>query len=128
MIRRDLAVLAAIALAAAAAPAPAQPGMGLIGRHQISDAVDHDTIRIIRNEQYVTILLCVDDAPLRVQDLVVRFKNGTAQTVRLRSLIAAGRCSREIALNGRREIAGVDIAYQPASLGGGRAALELFGR
>lgn len=127
MSRTMAAALAAIAFAVAA-PLAAQPGMGLIGRRQVSDAVDRDTIPVTGTALYGTLLICVDDAPLRFQEVVVRYKNGTSQNVRLRTLIAAGRCTREIELHGRRDIAGVEVTYQTASLGGQRARLQLFGR
>lgn len=128
MMMKRAAVLAALAFVAAAAPVLAQPGMGLIGRAQVGDTVDHDTIPVTGTELYGTLMICVDRAPVRFQEVVVRYKNGNSQNVRLRSLIAAGRCTREIELHGRRDIATVDFTYQSASLGGQRASLQLFGR
>jgi hypothetical protein len=122
------AMLAAIALAAVAPPVLAQPGMGMIGRRLVADTAERETIPVTGSDHYGTLMICVDDAPIRFQEIVVRYKDGSARNVRLRALVAAGRCSREIELGGRRELAGVEIAYQAASLGGGRAVVQLFGR
>jgi hypothetical protein len=128
MTGKRAAVLAAIALAVVAVPVLAQPGMGMIGRRLVADTAERDTIPVTGSDHYGTLMICVDDAPIRFQEIVVRYKDGSARNVRLRALVAAGRCSREIELGGRRELAGVEIAYQAASLGGGRALLQLFGR
>lgn len=130
MTGKGAAVLAAVAFAMVAAPVPtpAQPGMGMIGRRQIGDTAARDTIPVTGTEQYGTLMICVERAPVRFQEIVVRYKDGRARNFRLRSLVAAGRCSRQIELNGRRDIAGVDVAYDSASLGGERALLQLFGR
>lgn len=131
MTRRGTAVLAAVAFAVVAVPVAAEPGMGMIGRRLVGGdaaAAGRDTIPVTGTERYGTLLICVDRAPIRFQEVVVRFKDGRASNVRLRSLIAAGGCSREIPLSGRRDIAGVEIAYDAASLGGERALLQLFGR
>ena len=122
------AALAAVAFAVVAVPVLAQPGMGMIGRRLVADTADRDTIPVTGSDHYGTLMICVDNAPLRFQEIVVRYKDGSARTVRLRSLVAAGRCSREIELGGRRELATVDVAYDTASLGGQRALLQLFGR
>jgi len=128
MIRSWAAGAAAFAVFLSALPAMAQPGMGTIGRRQISGAADRDTITVSKTESYATLMLCVDDAPVHFMDMVVRYRNGTSQNIRLRSLVQAGRCSREIGLQRRREIGSVDLTYDAARLGDARATVLLFGR
>ena len=129
MTSKGAAVPAAIACAvAAAAPAPAQPGMGMIGQRQVGEAADHDTIPVTGTDQYGTLMICVDRAPVHFQEVTVRFHNGTSRNIRLRSVIADGRCSREIELHGRGNIASVDFTYEAAHLAGQRARVQLYGR
>jgi hypothetical protein len=127
MANKRAAALAALAIFGAA-PALAQPGMGTIGRRQISGAADHDAITVSKTESYSTLMVCVDDAPVHLMDIVVRYRNGTSQNVRLRSVVQAGRCSRELELHNRREIASVDFTYDAARLGEARATVVLFAR
>jgi hypothetical protein len=119
--------MAALAILGAA-PALAQPGMGMLGRRQITSAVDRDTITVSKTEAYGTLMICADDAPVHFTEMVVRYRNGTSQNVRLRQAVQAGRCGRELALHNRREIASVDFTYEAARLGNARATVLLFGR
>lgn len=125
------AVLAATVLLAAAplAPALAQQGMGLIG-HRVVEGTDRDTIAARGSAQYREIMICVDEAPVAFQDVVVRYKSGNSQNIRLRQRIAAGRCSRVVSLTGRdRDIANVDFTYSPAAAGAGvRPRVQLYAR
>ena len=128
MIRSLAAGAAAFAVLMSALPALAQPGMGTLGRRQVTGAADHDTITVSKTETYATLMLCVDDAPLHLMEMVVRYRNGTSQNVRLRSVVQAGRCSRELDLHNRREIASVDFTYNATRLGAAQATVVLFGR
>lgn len=128
MIRSWAAVAAAFAVFVSALPALAQPGMGMLGRRQITSAVDRDTITVSKTESYATLMICADDAPVHFTEMTVRYRNGTSQSVRLRQVVQAGRCGRELALNSRREIGSVDFTYNAAQLGEARATVLLFGR
>jgi hypothetical protein len=128
MIRSLAAGAAAFAVFVSALPTLAQPGMGLIGRRQITSAADRDTITVSKTENYGTLMLCVDDAPVHLMEMVVHYRNGTSQNIRLRSVVQAGRCGREIELHNRREIASVDLTYNATRLGEARASVLLFGR
>ena len=124
-------VMAAALMAALAMPVPAaaQSGWMGIGRREVSDSVDRDTIRARGNAQYRQIMICVEQAPVRFHDVNVRYRNGRTQDVRLRSLIRAGGCTRFIDLRGReRDIDAVDFTYEAASLGRQRARVELYAR
>ena len=120
------AVLAALILLAA--PAAAQTGMGLIGERAV-DGADRDTVPARGGEQYREIMICVENAPVAFQEVVVRFRSGATQNVRLRQRIAAGRCSRVVGLSGRdRDIQAVDFTYAPAAGGGARPTVQLYAR
>lgn len=130
MMETRTAVLAATALLAAApaAPALAQTGMGLIG-HRVVEGADRDTIAARGSAQYREIMICVEGAPVAFQDVVVQYRNGGAQHIRLRQRIAAGRCSRVVSLSGRdRDIATLDFTYAPAAAGTARPRVQLYGR
>lgn len=128
MIQARTAVLAALVALAAAAPALAQTGMGLIG-HRVVDGADRDSIPARGSAQYREIMICVENAPVAFQEVVVRFRNGGTQNIRLRQRIAAGRCSRVVGLSGRdRDIQAVDFTYAPAAGGGTRPTVQLYAR
>jgi hypothetical protein len=115
--------------AASAAPALAQTGMGLIGQ-RVVDGADRDTIAARGSGQYREMMICVEDAPVAFQEVVVQYKSGGAQHIRLRQRIAAGRCSRIVTLSGRdRDIATVDFTYAPAAGGASsRPRVQLYAR
>lgn len=126
MVRIGSAVLAALVMLVAA-PALAQTGMGLIGQRALEGA-DRDSIPARGGEAYREIMICVEDAPVAFQEVVVRYRSGASQNIRLRQRIAAGRCSRVVGLSGRdRDIQAVDFTYAPAA-GGARPTVQLYAR
>jgi hypothetical protein len=121
--------LAALVMLAAvtAAPAAAQTGMGLIGE-RVVDGADRDTIAARGGEPYREIMFCVENAPIAFQEVIVRYRSGASQNVRLRQRIAAGRCSRVVGLSGRdRDIQAVEFSYAPAP-GGARPTVQVYAR
>ncbi len=121
---------AALAALAIAAPAVAQSsGWTRLGQREVSDSVDRDTIRARGGAQYRQAMICVEQAPVRFVDVVIRYRNGGTQDVRMRDLIRAGACTRDINLRGQsRDIEAVEFTYEAASLGRERARIELFAR
>jgi hypothetical protein len=120
------ALIAGLAIPAAAV---AESGWMGIGRREVSDSVERDAIRARGDAQFRQIMICVEQAPVRFQDVTVRYRNGATQDVRLRSLVRAGGCTRFIDLRGRqRDIEAVDFTYEAASLGRERARVELYAR
>ena len=120
---------AALAVLAIAAPAASQSGWTRLGQREVNDSVERDTIRARGSTQFRQVMICVEQAPVRFYELVVRYRNGATQNVRIRSLVRASDCSRNIDLRGRnRDIEAVDFTYEAASLGRGRARVELYGR
>jgi hypothetical protein len=126
---RILQVAAALAALAIAAPAASQSGWTKLGQREVNDSVERDTIRARGGTQWRQMMICAEQAPVRFLDVTVRYRNGGTQDVRLRSLIRAGSCTRDINLRGReRDIEAVDFTYEAASLGRARARVDLFAR
>jgi hypothetical protein len=123
---------AAVAAAAmiAAAPAAAQSGWTMIGQTAVAADASSGTITPRRSEaRHREIMLCVEDRPLRLNDVTIRFQDGRNQNVRLRARIVAGLCGRMIELSVRNQIVdAVEIAYDPVTLEGNRARVQLYAR
>ena len=126
---RILGAAAALLAVAIIAPAAAQSGWTTLGHREVGDNVDRDTIQAQGTGRFRQVMICVDEAPVRFYDVTIRYRNGGVQDVRLRSLLPAGGCSRDINLRGReRDIEAVDFTYEAASLGRGRARVGLLAR
>lgn len=123
-------MLATVLAAAMAAPAIAQGGWTMVGQREVSDRVDRDTISVEGRRQFTQIKLCVDRHAVRIHDFDVRFRNGGNQDVSVRDVVAAGSCTRDVALSGRggRDIVNVAFTYEAASLGRERAHIRLLAR
>ncbi len=85
----------------------------------VGAGTDRDTINVNRAERYRSVQLCSFNAPIRMVDFKVRFDNGRRQDVRVRSLVPARGCTREIRLdgNGSRRIQRVDLTYERVQRG-----------
>ncbi len=121
------AVLAAIAMVVAA-PAAAQSGWTGVGGRRVGGDAGRGTITVRWQAQFREIMFCVEGRAVRLLDADIRFRDGRSQNVRIRSRIPDGGCSRVSAVGRNRDIATVDIAYDPASLEGGRVDVDLFAR
>jgi len=73
-------------------------------------------------------MFCTQDHAVRLSEATVRFRDGRAQNVRIRARVADGGCSRMATVGRNRDIESVDVGYEPASLEGTRARVQLFGR
>jgi hypothetical protein len=123
-------LLVPAALAAAAAPAAAQGGWVQIGEREVNDRVDRDVVAAQGGRRFTAVRVCVGRHAIRFHDLDVRFRNGGNQDVRVRSVIPAGGCTRDIALAGRggRDITTVSFTYEAASLGRERSHVRVYAR
>jgi len=114
------AATAALAVAASA-PAVAQRWHPNVWRTIAFTRVngnDTDTIRLPGTMRYRQMRLCVYGAPLEMRDLDVRFANGGHQDVRVRYLMRAGTCTRNIDLRGRyRDVRLIRMQYAPLRRG-----------
>ena len=128
---RMLILAGAGAVAALAAmPASAQSGnWRTIGYKTVSGGTDVDRINVPGGRRWQQVRLCVFNAPLRMRDFDVRFDNGQRQDVRVRERIGAGRCTRNIDLNGRvRDVDWVRLRYEPIRRGWTRPLVRLQAR
>lgn len=122
------AAAAAAIVLALAAPALAQSGWTAVGGRAVSGEAGRDTIAVRWQPQFREIMFCVEGRAVRLLDGTVRYRDGRSQSVRVRARIADGACSRMANVGRNRDIATVDIAYDPASLEGGRTEVEVFAR
>lgn len=116
--------------ALAAAPASAQAGnWRTIAYKTVSGGTDVDRINVPGGRRWQQVRLCVFNAPLRMRDFDIRFDNGQRQDVRVRERIGAGRCTRNIDLNGRvRDVDWVRLRYEPIRRGLSRPLVRLQAR
>ena len=124
-------VIATCALAAmAAVPASAQRGnWRTIAFKTVSGGTDVDRINVPGGRRWQQVRLCVFNAPLRMRDFDIRFDNGQRQDVRVRERIGAGRCTRNVDLNGRvRDVDWVRLKYEPIRRGWTRPLVRLQAR
>ncbi len=112
-----------------AVPAAAQPAWDQLGSREVNDRVDRDAIAAYGRQTYSEVRLCVERAPVRFYDVVVRFRNGQSQQLPVRELVGRGHCSEPLDLRGReRNIAQVAFTYEAASLGRRSARVRLLAR
>jgi hypothetical protein len=112
-----------------AAPAAAQSVWNRVGSRPISDSVDRDAIPVQDGEVYSQIVLCSDGAPLRLNDVTVRFRDGGSQDLAVRDKIERGGCtdSYDLRAPNDRHIDSVAFTYQATS-GGRPARVRLMAR
>jgi hypothetical protein len=116
-----LTAAAAVTTVALAAPADAQrwrPNAWHTVGHATVNGRDSDTIRVPGTARYRQMRVCVFNGPIRMRDLDVRYRNGGRQDIKVRQLMRAGTCTRNIDLAGnRRYVTQVRLKYAPLSRG-----------
>ena len=130
MTRMLILAGAAAVAAMAVTPASAQrANWRTIGYKTVSGGTDVDRISVPGGRRWQQVRLCVFNAPLRMRDFDIRFDNGQRQDVRVRERIGAGRCTRNIDLNGRvRDVDWVRLKYEPIRRGWTRPLVRLQAR
>ncbi len=79
---------------------------------------DTDTIRLPSTARYRQMRVCVFGGPLEMRDVDVRYRNGGHQDVRVRNLMRAGTCTRNVDLAGnRRDVRLIRLQYAPLRRG-----------
>jgi hypothetical protein len=126
MINWKAAALAA--LVAASAPAIAQSGWARVGGSTAEAGAATTSMIPTLEPRYREIMFCVDGHLIRLNDATIHFEGGTQQTVRVRARVADGGCSRMSMIGSRRTIERVEIGYDPATLAGVNARVELYAR
>ena len=121
--------LAAFAAAAGTFALPAQAqAWEQIGYQQADLKRDQDTIAVRGNDRHRQIRVCVEQRPLRMRDLDVRFANGGRQDVAVRQRFAPGSCTRVIDLKGKgRNIASITMLYDKVT-DGRPAVVKVYAR
>lgn len=122
-------VAAVLALGFAVSTQAREHGLVYLGNAHVDGNVDHDNIRVSRNDgRFRGLQLQVEDAAIDFQRVVVHYGNGSSQELPVREHIPAGGRTRIIDLPGnRRDIDSVELWY---SRGGGsrhRPKVNLFG-
>ena len=124
---RKIIVPAAVAIAAM--PVLAQSGWTHIGEAKAEASAGSATIAAHGNARHRQVMVCVEGHVIRLNDTVVRYQDGRTQTLQLRARIPDGGCSRMAELGGRtRQVASAEVGYDPATLQGGSATVQLFAR
>lgn len=128
------AALAATATAILAAPLSAWPGrerawMG-VGTHSLTAEAASQTYLIGGTNIAREIMFCVDGGGgVQLVSADVRFRSGESQALILRTRVRAGACTRVYGLRNRNaELGEVTLAYDPASLGGAPAPVQVLVR
>jgi len=123
------AFLFAAMMLAATTAAEAKGGWTLIGFKTVGHGSDHDVIDVNANRNYRQLQLCAFNAPVNMQDFDVHYRNGTMENLRVRSVIAAGTCTRNIDLRGgKRHITRIDLRYERLGHGLGQPLVRIMGR
>ena len=92
-------------------------GWHVIGAKVVNGRRDTDNIYTPGRQAFRQIRLCAFNAPLRMRDMRVYYRNGGRQDVGVRQFIRAGTCTRNIDLRGRvRDISRVRLKYSPVAL------------
>ncbi len=126
MIMRKAAAIAV--LVAASAPAIAQSGWAQVGNSLAEASAGTTSMTPTLDPRYREIMFCVDGHLIRLNDATIHFEGGTQQTVRVRARVVDGGCSRMSMIGSRRTIQRVEIAYDPATLAGASAHVQLYAR
>lgn len=121
MNRTMILATATAALAMTAMPANARRWNAntwrTVGFTQVNGR-DTDTIRLPGTAKYRQMRVCVYGGPLEMRDLDVRYANGGHQDVRVRMLMRAGTCTRNVDLRGnRRDVRLIRMQYAPLRRG-----------
>jgi hypothetical protein len=128
--REWLVGLAPIVAVVATGEAFASGRWTLIGRRDVSDRLDHDTLALPSRARYEALQVKVHGHAVQFRDLKVHFANGGTEDVALRDVIRSGGQSRVIDLQGRdRDIERIELWYDAQTARRGRRArVEVWGR
>ena len=127
MIERKAAAFAV--LVAASAPALAQSGWAQVGQATAQSSASATTLdRPVLDPRYREGMICVDGHAMRLNQATVRYESGNQTTINLRARVTNGGCSRAFGINSRHTIQSVEVTYDPATLEGASAHVQLYAR
>lgn len=128
MAKAKLAVPLLI-LAAAPGAALAQSGWLTLGQATADGQADQQVIDIAAQNRSLQIMICVEQHDVQLRDLDIRFRDGRTQHLQLGGRLRKDNCSRILGVGGRdHDIASVTVHYDPASLQGASALLQVATR
>lgn len=103
-------------------------GWELVGEREVRDASQRDTIISWGHTGHRQVRICVEGQTVRFYDVeLVYFFNGKKE-VPVRTFISDGQCTRDIDLEGVKDISFVNMVYETFSLGNGRAIVQVYAR
>ena len=115
-------------LVAGSAPAIAQSGWAQVGNSVAEAGAGTTSMTPTLDPRYRQVMFCVEGHLIRLNGATIHFEGGTQQTLQVRERVTAGGCSRMFSLNSRRTIQRVEVAYDPATLAGNNAHVQLYAR
>lgn len=128
------AVLAAVLVNFAYAQTPSvmlsdKPGWHKIGEVKADFKMEDQSISVLGNDRFKSILLKVTDAPINIENVVVVFENGETQDINVKNELKAGAETRQIDLKGgSQEIKQVKFTYKTMpNQKEDKAHVELYG-
>lgn len=125
----SLIALVALAITVVPAPASAADGWTVLGSRTVNDRTERDTIRVGKKHGRLTTLkLDVQQAPIEINRMVIRFGNGEEQILERDRLIGK-RGNPTLDLDGgARIVKSVTFVYEATSPGFKKAKVVLLGR
>jgi len=126
MIKRKAAALAV--LAGLSAPALAQSGWAQVGHSTAAGSQDKTMMTPTLDPRYREGMICVDGHVIRLTEATLHFEGGTSRSVRLGARVTDGGCSRSFTFGSRSRIERIEVGYDPATLNGNSAQVQLYAR
>ena len=103
-------------------------GWELVGEREVRDQTERDTMISWGHTRHRRMRICVEGHAVRFYDVEVVFFLEGNQNIPVRALIGDGQCTRDIDLNGARDLSFVNMTYETFSLGHGTATVQVFAR
>ncbi len=121
--------VAAALLTLPAVPAAAQSGWSGIGQADATGTVDHVAITAHGDPHFHELMICIDGHALRLTGVNLTFGDNHTQAISIHDRLAAGGCSRALTLNAHNQpVTGGTVTFEAATLAGGTATVQFFGR
>lgn len=117
-----------MALLAYTAPIAQAKSWVYLGQAHVDGQHDHDNIEVgSASGRYHAVQIRVANAPIEFDHIVVHYGNGESETLQVRDVIAAGKHSRAIPLQGDRIVQSFEVWYGKASSSSAKPELNLWG-
>ncbi len=130
MLRKQVLLsMVALFLVCSLAPALHAEDWVPLGESHVDGQVDHDRIHVGKaSGAYRALQIRVKAAPVRFERVVVRYGNGTEETLHIRQVIREGDQTHAIKLaGGKRFVESLDLWYSRVDPHSRRPEVRLFG-